>query len=130
MFPLQKSVKPAVIFLKMSTRPLPMIGVLLASDLLALAGAGVISVYLRLAMNGQYAPSLYWQLWPVLGLFLLAYAAAGLYPGVGISPVDELRRICPLYYLYLPGIRSGYLSLSGGRNLLSGSLLDGLAIRH
>ena len=25
---------------------------------------------------------------------MLAYAAAGLYPGVGISPVDELRRIC------------------------------------
>jgi Undecaprenyl-phosphate galactose phosphotransferase WbaP len=94
MFPLQKSVKPAVISLKMSTRPLPMIGVLLASDLLALAVAGVTSVYLRLAFNGQYEPSLYWQLWPVLGLFWVAYTVAGLYPAVGISPVDELRRIC------------------------------------
>jgi Undecaprenyl-phosphate galactose phosphotransferase WbaP len=71
-----------------------MIGVLAASDFLALAVAGIVSVYLRLAFNGQYSPSLYWQLWPVLGLFLLAYGAAGLYPGVGVSPVDELRRIC------------------------------------
>jgi Undecaprenyl-phosphate galactose phosphotransferase WbaP len=37
---------------------------------------------------------LYGQLWPVLGLFLLAYGVAGLYPAVGVSPVDELRRVC------------------------------------
>ena len=94
MFPLQKTVKPAVTSVKTSTRPLPMIGALVASDVLALAAAGVASVYLRLAFNGHYAPSLYWQLWPILGIFLLAYAVAGLYPGVCISPVDELRRIC------------------------------------
>ena len=64
MFPLQKSVKPAVIFLKMSTRPLPMIGVLLASDLLALAGAGVISVYLAISHE-----------WPVCSVPVLATVA-------------------------------------------------------
>jgi len=94
MFPLQRTVKPAVVSIKMSTRPLPMIGVLAASDFVALGVAGVISVYLRLAFNGEYEPSLYWQLWPLLGLFLLAYGVAGLYPAVCISPVDELRRIC------------------------------------
>jgi len=94
MFPLQKTVKPAVVSVKMSARPLPMIGVLVLSDFLALTLAGVASVYLRLAFNGQYVPSLYWQLWPILLLFIIAYAVAGLYPGVCISPVDELRRIC------------------------------------
>lgn len=71
-----------------------MIGVLATSDFLALGIAGFASVYIRLAFNGQYEPSLYWQLWPILGLFLLAYAVAGLYPAVCLSPVDELRRIC------------------------------------
>ncbi|MBE9113990.1 undecaprenyl-phosphate galactose phosphotransferase WbaP, partial [Nodosilinea sp. LEGE 07298] len=94
MFPLERTVQPVILSLRMSTRSLPMVGLLGASDLLALFLAGVVGVYLRLAFGGEYAPHLYGQLWPVLGIFLLAYAAAGLYPAVGISPVDELRRIC------------------------------------
>jgi Undecaprenyl-phosphate galactose phosphotransferase WbaP len=94
MFPLQRTFKPAMASLRVSARPLLMVGVLLAADLLALIVASIASVYLRLALNGQYEPILYWQLWPVLGLFLVAYGVAGLYPGVCISPVDELRRIC------------------------------------
>ncbi|TVP65149.1 MAG: undecaprenyl-phosphate galactose phosphotransferase WbaP [Leptolyngbya sp. LCM1.Bin17] len=94
MFPLQRAVKPMVTSLRMSVRPLPMVILLAVSDALALGLAGAISVYLRLAFDGQYAPALYGQLWPILGVFLLAYAVAGLYPAVGVSPVDELRRIC------------------------------------
>jgi Undecaprenyl-phosphate galactose phosphotransferase WbaP len=94
MFPLQRTFKPAVASLKVSVRPLLMMGVLMTTDLLALAMASVASVYIRLVFNGQYEPLLYWQLWPILGLFLVAYGASGLYPGVCISPVDELRRIC------------------------------------
>jgi Undecaprenyl-phosphate galactose phosphotransferase WbaP len=70
-----------------------MVGALAAADTLALVLAGVISVYGRLALNGAYDPVLYWRLWPILSVFLLAYTAAGLYPGVGLSPVDELRRV-------------------------------------
>jgi len=71
-----------------------MVGLLGVSDLVALSLAGAVGVYLRLALGGQYTLDLYGQLWPILGVFLLAYAAAGLYPAVGGSPVDELRRIC------------------------------------
>jgi Undecaprenyl-phosphate galactose phosphotransferase WbaP len=71
-----------------------MVALLASTDLLALALAGAAGVYLRLAFNGVYEPSLYGQLWPILGVFLLAYGVAGLYPAVGLSPVDELRRIC------------------------------------
>jgi Undecaprenyl-phosphate galactose phosphotransferase WbaP len=94
MFPLGRSVKPVLISLRMSTRSLPMVGLLSLSDMVALALAGTGGVYLRLFFDGRYEPSLYGQLWPILGVFFLAYAVAGLYPAVGLSPVDELRRIC------------------------------------
>ncbi|MBW4459572.1 MAG: undecaprenyl-phosphate galactose phosphotransferase WbaP [Nodosilinea sp. WJT8-NPBG4] len=94
MFPLERTVHPVMLSLRMSTRSLPMVALLSGSDLLALALAGSAGVYLRLAFGGEYLPSLYGQLWPILGVFLLAYAVAGLYPAVGLSPVDELRRIC------------------------------------
>lgn len=94
MFPLERAVHPVMLSLRMSTRSLPMVALLSTSDLLALALAGSAGVYLRLAFGGEYLPSLYGQLWPILGVFLLAYAVAGLYPAVGLSPVDELRRIC------------------------------------
>ncbi len=94
MFPLERTVQPVLVSLRMSTRSLPMVALLSVSDMLALAMAGTAGVYLRLIFDGQYEPSLYRQLWPILGVFLLAYAAAGLYPAVGLSPVDELRRIC------------------------------------
>jgi Undecaprenyl-phosphate galactose phosphotransferase WbaP len=94
MFPLERTFQPVLLSLKMSTRALPMVGLLGLSDLLALSLAGTIGVYLRLALGGNYLPGLYGQLWPIFLVFLLAYAAAGLYPAVGLSPVEELRRIC------------------------------------
>lgn len=93
MFPLQHTANPVMASLRMSTRSMPMVGALVLSDTVALVMAGLISVYGRLAFNGAYAPILYGQLWPILLVFLLAYAVAGLYPGVGVSPVDELRRV-------------------------------------
>lgn len=94
MFPLERKVQPVILSLRMSIRSLPMVVLLGLSDLLALALSGMGGVHLRLVFDGQYEPSLYGQLWPILGVFFLAYAAAGLYPAVGLSPVDELRRIC------------------------------------
>lgn len=67
--------------------------VLFLSDLFALVAAAVICVQVRLMFDGQYHPSLYWQLWPVLSLFLLGYASVGLYPGAPLSPPDEIRRV-------------------------------------
>jgi Undecaprenyl-phosphate galactose phosphotransferase WbaP len=94
MFPLARAVQPVLVSLRMSARSWPMVALLASSDGLALALAGTAGVYLRLALGGQYDPSLYGQLWPVLGVFGLAYVVAGLYPGVGLSPVEEMRRIC------------------------------------
>jgi Undecaprenyl-phosphate galactose phosphotransferase WbaP len=93
--------------LAVSARPFPTLTVLVLTDVLALALAAVASVYIRLVFNGQYLPSLYWQMWPLLSLFILAYALVGLYAGVTLSPADELRRSClttTLIYLVLGAV--------------------------
>ncbi|MBT8764375.1 undecaprenyl-phosphate galactose phosphotransferase WbaP [Desulfohalobiaceae bacterium Ax17] len=66
---------------------------MLFSDTVALLCAGAISVWLRYIFNGQFQLSFYWQMWPVLIFFLSVYAFAGLYPGVLISPPEELKKL-------------------------------------
>lgn len=88
---LNRTLQPAIASLSLSTRSLPMFASMIAADLLALCLAGTISVYLRSWVEPQFHPLLYWQLFPALGLFILAYITIGLYPGVTLSPVDELR---------------------------------------
>lgn len=101
---LKRTLSPTLLALTISTRSWPTYVVMIGADLFAVVLAGIISVYTRLVLEGQFHPSLYWQLWPVLGLFIAAYAIVGLYPGVAISPVDEMRWIClttTLMYLAL-----------------------------
>ncbi|MEO1590165.1 MAG: undecaprenyl-phosphate galactose phosphotransferase WbaP, partial [Cyanobacteria bacterium J06632_22] len=90
--------------LKVRSSPWFMVAALVMADTLALTIAGVTSVWVRLSLNGQFDPMVYWRLWPLIGLFLLTYALLGLYPGIAISPVEELRRvvlITSLLYLSL-----------------------------
>lgn len=89
---LNRTLQPALSALSISTRSWPTFAAMMASDLAALSFAGAVSVYIRLIFfEEQFNPSLYWQLSPSLGLFIAAYVVVGLYPGVAISPVDELR---------------------------------------
>jgi Undecaprenyl-phosphate galactose phosphotransferase WbaP len=88
-----QSLKPEIATLKVGPRPHYMIAALVAVDGLCLTLAGYTSVSVRLWLNGQFHPHLYWQLWPLVGVFLLAYALSGLYPGKAISPVEELRQL-------------------------------------
>ncbi|MEM6449696.1 MAG: undecaprenyl-phosphate galactose phosphotransferase WbaP [Cyanobacteria bacterium P01_D01_bin.105] len=77
---------------------------LVSIDFLCLTLAGITSVWLRLVFGGQFLPSLYWRLWPIGTIFILAYALANLYPGIAMSPVEELRRLTlatTLLYLML-----------------------------
>jgi Undecaprenyl-phosphate galactose phosphotransferase WbaP len=68
------------------------VAVILAADLVALVVTTVSTVQVRHWIGGAFEPELYWSLWPVLALFVAAYAGLGLYPGVGLSPPEELRR--------------------------------------
>jgi Undecaprenyl-phosphate galactose phosphotransferase WbaP len=61
------------------------------SDLAAIAGTIALAVMVRWIFRGNFDLGVYWRLWPLLGLFPAAYASFGLYPGVVLSPVAELR---------------------------------------
>jgi Undecaprenyl-phosphate galactose phosphotransferase WbaP len=75
------------------TRPRLSASILLGTDLVALTTAIMVTVFLRQIFNGDYELSLYWRLWPLLGLFSLVYAMFGLYPGLGTSTVAEVRKL-------------------------------------
>lgn len=98
---------PAHAPITFSLRSVPTSLLLIGADVIGLLFASVISVYVRLALNGQFVPELYWQLWPLLGVMVLIYGVARLYPGVGLSPVEELRRLClstTLFYMALGAV--------------------------
>lgn len=104
MTPLSQFLRPAYVPVIVSLRSVLASIFLIGADLIGLIVAGGTSVYLRLALDGQYEPELYWQLWPILGAMILTYAVAKLYPAVGLSPVEELRRLClstTLFYMLL-----------------------------
>ncbi|MGK7890101.1 MAG: undecaprenyl-phosphate galactose phosphotransferase WbaP [Leptolyngbyaceae cyanobacterium] len=81
--------------LTLSTRSWPTVATMIGADVLGLVLSSIMAVYVGLFVDQTdlVEPMLYWQLWPILGLFIFAYATVGLYPGVAISPVDELRLI-------------------------------------
>jgi Undecaprenyl-phosphate galactose phosphotransferase WbaP len=69
------------------------LALLAAVDLLALAAAAAAAYALwALPARGQ-AAGLYLELLPLVGLFIAGYARAGLYPGLGLGPVETLRRL-------------------------------------
>ncbi|MBI4784647.1 MAG: undecaprenyl-phosphate galactose phosphotransferase WbaP [Oscillatoriophycideae cyanobacterium NC_groundwater_1537_Pr4_S-0.65um_50_18] len=88
---LNRALQPAILAISISTRSWPTFALMIGADVLALSLAWIGSVQMRMLVEDQFHPSVYWQLCPMLALFILAYAIVGLYPGVANSPVDELR---------------------------------------
>ena len=66
---------------------------LLVTDFASLLLAGLAAVGLRMWLYELFNPPFYWSLTPLLFIFLGIYVLRGLYPAVGISPVEELRRL-------------------------------------
>ena len=71
-----------------------------ARNLVLILGDGamlVLSVFIAYvvwaAPERQQSPALYINLWPLLVLFVAGYARAGLYPSLGLGPVETLRRV-------------------------------------
>lgn len=63
------------------------------SDAICLFAAGLLAVGLRMLMGNLVDPPFYWSLMPLVIVFLAIYFWKGLYPGVGMSSVEELRRL-------------------------------------
>ena len=87
----------------------------LAADSLAVALAGGLAVLLWSLINRAVDAQSYLQLWPATFVVLAAYAMLGLYPGVGLSPVEELRRsVVGTSMVYLVGSASIVLARETG----------------
>ena len=70
-----------------------MAGIFAVADLFALLLVWCLSVWIRYAFGGQFGLLLYWNLVPCLGLFLVSNALVGLYPGILLSPPEELKKL-------------------------------------
>jgi Undecaprenyl-phosphate galactose phosphotransferase WbaP len=64
-----------------------------AVDLVALASAGAAAYTIWAWPARGQSPGIYVELLPLLGLFVAGYARAGLYPGLGLGPVEMFRRL-------------------------------------
>ncbi|MGA3025706.1 MAG: undecaprenyl-phosphate galactose phosphotransferase WbaP [Bryobacteraceae bacterium] len=73
-------------------RPAYTTAVLLLTDAFALLLSVAISFAVKSVFERNVGINGYLRLWPFLFVFLLAYAATGLYSGVGIGAPEELRR--------------------------------------
>ena len=76
-----------------ATRPPIVVSLLTFSDILSLLISGALAIGVRRLLDSAFDPAMYVQLWPVVGLFVLVYTLAGLYPGVGLALPEELRRL-------------------------------------
>ena len=65
----------------------------LTADLFALTISGGLAVFVRYQLNDRLVPADYLPFIPGLLLFFLVFMAMGLYPGIGVNPVSEFRRI-------------------------------------
>jgi Undecaprenyl-phosphate galactose phosphotransferase WbaP len=65
----------------------------MAGDALALGLAAGLAVWLRYVAEGRFEPFFYVQLTPAVAVFFALFAIMGLYPGVLLSPPDELKRL-------------------------------------
>lgn len=77
-------------------RPAWMITCLLAGDALSLALSGALAILLKLIPIGELRSTSvhsYLTLIPLLPVFLIVYAAIGLYSGVSLGSPEELRRL-------------------------------------
>src|ERR1035437_6604594 len=66
--------------------------IMIAGDMLAISATIALALVVRGVSGGQLEAATYMHLWPLLGLFPIAYALFGLYPGVALSPVTEIGR--------------------------------------
>ena len=63
------------------------------SDTLGLILASSLAVWIRFAFDGRFHPIVYAQLLPALSIFYTFLSIHKLYPGILLSPPDELKRI-------------------------------------
>ena len=82
------------------------VAALVAADMLAVLGAGVAAILLRLVFHGEFQLSGYVPFLAALPLFLLVYSAMDLYPGIAANSIEEFRNV-------MRAVTLGYLLVLG-----------------
>ena len=90
---MERQREETVVVVAGKSRPGWTTAVVIAADGLALVVSGVVAYLIRGLLGGELHAHEYISLWPALFLFLPAYYSVGLYPGVGLSPSEELERL-------------------------------------
>lgn len=71
-----------------------MAGFMLVSDLVCILASMSLPIFLWQFVRAELVPELYQPLLlPVSVFFVIIYLMMGLYPGIGVGPVEELRRL-------------------------------------
>ena len=68
-------------------------GLLATTDSLMIGLAATVAYVSWAGPMRDQSAAMYLDLWPVAVLFVAGYASAGLYPGLGLGPVERLRRL-------------------------------------
>jgi len=124
------SVSPAP--LTLPTRPWLMTVVLLGADIVSLSAAMSLAVLLRWLLadwlTPGFYPAMYLQMWPLLGLFVAAYAAVKLYPAAPLAPAEELRRLTSVTSLVFLGLATSTVLMQEAQQWSRGMLLMSWAL--
>ncbi len=95
---------------------LRMLSFLILSDFLALFLVWFVSIWLqRYFVDAHLSLLLYWRLTPCLGLFIVVNALVGVYPGILLSPPEELQKLTQSVSVIFLALAGGlFLSKQGG----------------
>jgi Undecaprenyl-phosphate galactose phosphotransferase WbaP len=89
-------------------------GLIFLCDITLLLLITVLCIVMRHLFNGTYSYTDYLPLLPVLAIFVITYGCFGLYPGISVEPVNELRQSASATTLVFLGLGSGTFLLRDG----------------
>lgn len=96
--------------------PLFTIVTIALSDLIAVTLSMILGLVIRAQFGPVAAVESYFQMWPLLFIVIITFLGFGLYPGLGLSPANELRRLTyaiSIVFIFLAGltfiIRAGWI---------------------
>lgn len=100
----------------LNASPLFTVLIIALSDLVAVTVSILVGLLIRANFGPVAAVGSYYQIWPLLFIITMTFAGFGLYPGLGLNPANELRRLTyaiSIVFMFLAGltfiIRAGWI---------------------
>ena len=109
-------------------RSFNIVAYMVATDVLSLLLSVAISVLCKRLLTGEVNLASYLKLWPFLLVFIAVYAVVGLYPRVGMSPPDELRRATWSSALVFTLLAAITMSFRGASNYFTPTLFVAMVL--